>query len=90
MATSTIRRVSSRILLPLGIGLATYATVLARGSALLSDPDVYLHIAVGRWIIAHGSVPHEDVFSHSMRGAPWVPHEWLSEVILASSYDQFG
>jgi hypothetical protein len=79
-----------RTLLPMGIGLFTYGAALARGSALLADPDVYLHVAVGRWIIAHGFVPHADVFSFSVPGAPWVPHEWLSEVIFATLYDQVG
>lgn len=68
----------------------TYVTALARGSALLADPDVYLHIAVGRWIIANRVVPHEDIFSYSMYGAPWVPHEWLSEVVFAALFDHFG
>ncbi len=57
---------------------------------MLSDADVCSHIAVGRWILAHGEVPTHDVFSHSMQGAPWVAHEWLVEVISASVYDRFG
>jgi hypothetical protein len=81
---------SARTLLPLGVALVAYSTVLARGSALLADPDIYMHIAAGRWIIAHAAVPHADIFSHSMRGIPWVPHEWLSEVMIAYLYDHAG
>jgi hypothetical protein len=73
-----------------GLGLLAFATVVARGPALLVDPDVYMHIAVGRWILDHGAIPHTDVFSHSMRGVLWVPHEWLTEVILAWLYNHFG
>jgi hypothetical protein len=58
--------------------------------ATLNDPDTYLHIAAGRWIIAHHALPLHDPFSHSMPGAAWVVHEWLSELVLASAYDWRG
>jgi hypothetical protein len=58
--------------------------------SLLGDPDTYLHIAAGRWIIAHHALPLHDPFSHSMAGATWVAHEWLSELLLAFVYDRFG
>src|SRR5205085_2772381 len=79
-----------RAWLPAALGLVAYSTVLARGSTVLTEPDVYLHIATGRWIIAARAVPHADIFSHSTRGAPWVPHEWLSELISACFYDYGG
>jgi len=47
-------------------------------------------VAVGRWIIAHGTVPHRDMFSHTMHGAPWVPHEWLAEVVIGWTYGKLG
>ena len=56
----------------------------------LHDPDTYLHIAVGRWIIAHRAVPHHGIFSGTMAQAPWVAHEWLGEVVLAWLFDTFG
>jgi hypothetical protein len=76
--------------LPLICGLLVYAQVLAMGGRVLRDPDTYWHIAVGRWIIAHHEVPHHDVFSFTMQGAPWAAPEWLAEILLASLYDHFG
>jgi hypothetical protein len=76
--------------LPLAIGLVVFAATLGWASHLLYDPDVYLHVVVGRWIIAHHAVPHYDLFSYSMRGAPWVLHEWLAEVIMALLHDWLG
>jgi len=76
--------------LPLLVGLAVYAPLLFAAPALLSDPDTYWHIAAGRWMIAHHAVPDHDVFSFSMRGAPWTPPEWLAEVVIAALYDKFG
>jgi hypothetical protein len=72
------------------VGLVAFAPTLAAARLLLYDPDIYLHIAVGRWIIAHRAVPHHDLFSYSMAGAPWVPHEWLAEIITALVRDWFG
>jgi len=76
--------------LPLIVGLAVYAEVLALPQRVLDGPGPYLHVAVGRWILAHGTVPDRDPFSHSMPGAPWVPHEWLAQVISAALHDTMG
>jgi hypothetical protein len=78
------------ISLPLIFGLGVYAMIAAHGGAVLHDPDTYLHIAIGRWIIAHGAVPDHGIFSFTMPDAAWVVHEWLGEVALAWLYDHFG
>lgn len=75
---------------PLLVGLAVFARLLVARLALLNDPDTYLHIAAGRWILAHGALPVQDPFSHSMPGASWISSEWLAQVALAAVYDQFG
>jgi len=76
--------------LPLIFALGVYGLIAGHGGAVLHDPDTYLHIAVGRWIIAHGAVPHEGIFSATMSQAPWVAHEWGGEVLLAWVFDVFG
>jgi hypothetical protein len=75
---------------PLIIAIASLARALAQPAALLNDPDTYLHIAAGRWMLAHHALPTQDPFSYSLAGAVWVPHEWLAEVILAMVYDAAG
>jgi len=75
---------------PLIIGALTYLGFLACGNLLLGDPDTYWHIAAGRWIIEHATIPVHDPFSHTMLGSPWTAHEWLSEVILALVYQAFS
>src|SRR5205807_10560031 len=79
-----------RISLPLLIGLLIYIQTLSFGNQILGDPDTYLHIAVGRWIISNQLVPYHGIFSFMMPDAPWVAHEWLAEVILAWLFDHFG
>ncbi len=56
----------------------------------LGDADTYWHLAAGRWIVAHQAVPSVDPFSHSMPGAPWTAHEWLSEVVIAQVHALAG
>jgi hypothetical protein len=56
----------------------------------LGDPDTYWHISAGNWILANGTVPSGDPFSHSLPNAAWTTQEWLSEVVLATVYDAGG
>ncbi|HEY3800778.1 MAG TPA: hypothetical protein VGL58_20685 [Caulobacteraceae bacterium] len=50
------------------------------------DGDTNWHVAAGRWILAHHTVPRTDPFSYTFAGKPWVAHEWLSEVLMAGAY----
>jgi len=56
----------------------------------LGDGDTQWHVAAGRWIIAHHSVPTTDPFSFTFAGRPWHVHEWLSEVLYASAFQGLG
>jgi hypothetical protein len=80
----------ARAALPSLVGAVVYVLLLTLGRRLLNDPDSYSHIAVGRWILAHGTMPASDPFSFSMHGAPWIAFEWLSEVIYAAVYALSG
>jgi hypothetical protein len=75
---------------PLIVGLLLFARLLTARLALLNDPDTYLHIAAGRWILAHGELPLHDPFSHSMPGALWICGEWLAQIIMAATYNWLG
>ena len=89
-ATLALGRSRYGLALPLIFGLGVYALIAGHGGAVLHDPDTYLHIAVGRWIIAHGAVPQHGIFSATMAQAPWVAHEWLGELVIAGLFDTFG
>jgi hypothetical protein len=76
--------------LPWIVGLLAMLRALAASTALLNDPDTYLHIAAGRWMLAHGALPSPDPFSFTMAGAPWHPSEWLGEIALTVIYGLGG
>lgn len=63
--------------------LVVFAGVLLRSShQTLRDPDTYLHLAAGQWMLSHWRLPLNDPFSYTMSNQPWMIHEWLSEVLL--------
>ncbi len=75
---------------PLLVGAVAYCVAIAGARSLLNDGDTLSHIAIGRWIVAHGALPFMDPFSHTAAGQRWVPHEWLSEVVFALIYGPLG
>jgi len=75
---------------PLIVALLAIVRALCQPRALLHDPDTYLHIAAGRWMLAHGALPLHDPFSYTFASARWVPHEWLAEIVLAAVYRVAG
>jgi hypothetical protein len=58
--------------------------------SLLGDGDTGWHIRTGDYILAHGTVPAQDIFSFSRPGQPWFAWEWLSDVIFAQCHRSWG
>src|SRR5215831_11282049 len=67
-----------------------YCLLMALAPRLLSDPDTYSHIALGRWILEHHAVPTGDPLSQTMQGAPWIAFEWLSQIAYAIAFASGG
>lgn len=57
---------------------------------LNADGDLPRHLAVGEYILQTAQIPTRDIFSHTLNGAPLVPHEWLSEVLFATAHRVSG
>jgi hypothetical protein len=56
----------------------------------IADTDFYWHLAYGRWILDHGSLPAGDIFSWSMPGAPYRLTQWLGETLMGAAYETWG
>jgi len=80
----------SRIDLPLLVAVLLIPAVLGSSQTIFNDGDVSWHIATGQWILDHRAIPHTDPFSYTWFGKPWVPIEWLAEVVLAAAYRLAG
>src|SRR6476620_6781638 len=76
--------------LPLLVGVLLIPAVLGSSQTIFNDGDVSWHIATGQWILDHRAIPHTDPFSYTWLGKPWVPIEWLAEVIYARAYRLAG
>ncbi len=71
--------------------LGCFFVALGAGSTMISaDGDPGRHLTVGRAILAAGAIPRVDVFSHTLAGEPFVPYEWLAEVLIAASHAAAG
>src|SRR5438105_12605385 len=76
---------------PRTILLACVVVVSAVGFAgPVADPDFWYHVATGRWILAHGQLPHHDLYTFTVPTHSWVDYEYLSEVLLWLLYSHGG
>lgn len=75
----------SRLLekLPLGLFVLTVFTYCFNA---LKESDVFYHLAAGKLIWEAGAIPYVDQFSYLAEGAPWVAHEWLSQLLAYGVY----
>jgi hypothetical protein len=64
--------------------------ILAFIPRALNDGDTYWHLRAGAWMLDNLRVPDFDPFSFTHGGQPWVPHEWLSEVVMTTVYRAGG
>lgn len=62
------------------VGLVATLTIAGASVRKLFDPDLYWHLATGRWIAAHHAIPRADPFSYTSNG------HWDYSDTLASLY----
>ena len=54
------------------------------------DPDYFWHLATGRLILQTRSIPMTDPFSFTWFGEPWIPDQWLAQVVIAGGSSLVG
>lgn len=69
-------------LVEFGLPTLIFVAVFVSRWAKFVEPDFFMHLRVGQWIVENRSVPRTDVFSHVAQGLPWTDHEWLFQVLL--------
>ncbi len=70
--------------------LAVLLAALRLGrTALLNDPGTPWHIRVGELVWQSGP-PHEDQFSFTRAGEPWISQAWLCDAALAVIYERWS
>jgi len=74
-------------LLPLA---ALFAVMTFVARIEVKDLDLWLHIAMGRFISQHHYIPNVDVLSCTIAGKPWINHEWLFQVLVYNLFHRWG
>jgi hypothetical protein len=73
------------------LGLLLLVLVIVTGSRrLFGDADVATHVATGRWILDHRSVPTTDPFPGPFQGHEWFAHEWLTDLLMGAIHAAAG
>jgi hypothetical protein len=73
--------------LPLCVAAAAFIVAVGLPS---SDPDMWWHLASGRWMIEHGEILKVDIFSSTATGRPYAVGEWLGQIALAAVHGAAG
>ncbi len=61
-----------------------------RSNRFFLDGDPGWHVRAGQHMLETRTIPHHDIFSHTMPDGWWVAYEWGSEVIMALFHDWGG
>ena len=83
------QRAGSRVALAVACVAFTFVYLITATlfrSSFLIDPDTFLHISVGKWILQNGRFPVADQFSYTAFGKAWFATDWISELIFAVLY----
>jgi hypothetical protein len=55
-----------------------------------NDPDLWWHLKTGQIICTTHTIPTTDLFSYTTNHHAYVPHEWLSQVLIYAAYRLAG
>src|SRR5712692_9239111 len=88
---TVVSRLAGALLLPSTVDLVFLALAFAvpfgfTARLFAADGDIGRHIRVGSDIIATRGLVFQDQYSWTMAGQPFVPYEWLSEVLFAAAH----
>lgn len=67
--------------------------LLLRWPIIAGDSDLWYHLSGGRYILAHGALPHDSYFSFLEPPKTWIDYYWLFQVLVYAVYshcDYYG
>ncbi|MCD4748951.1 MAG: hypothetical protein K8R59_06220 [Thermoanaerobaculales bacterium] len=73
----------------------SWATLVALGFGVIAgtfeipNTSIGWHLAAGRWMVEHGRILRSNPFTFTAEGVAWLDHEWLFQVIVATT-DRLG
>src|SRR4051812_28178827 len=79
----------ARLLFPLLVLVGTLVALVVNTARPLTNTDTYFHLRFGQQFLDAWSVRHPGSVS-TFATRPWVPTQWLSEVVMARTQRWFG
>jgi hypothetical protein len=98
-ALSDIDHTESAAKIPVLRRLFSFPVMLAGLLAMLAvltvrerfdDPDMWWHLKTGEVIWTTHAIPTTDLFSYTTNHHAWIPHEWLSQVLIYGAFRLAG
>jgi hypothetical protein len=95
IALSTLVRTRSKADIRILRKIFSFPVMLASLLAMLAvltvqqrfdDPDMWWHLKTGEVTWTSHTIPTTDLFSYTTNHHAWIPHEWLSQVMIYSAY----
>ncbi len=65
---------------PVMLAVLLGGIVYAFANRGIADPDIWWHLRNAEYLVQHGSMVRIDMYSFTAPGAPWINHEWLTEL----------
>ena len=70
---------------------AIFLSVLLLGQRMINlDGDLPRHLLMGRYILQNRAIPTTELFIYPYLNQPYVPHEWLTDVLFSMLYSSLG
>jgi hypothetical protein len=79
----------TRVIVPMGMVLATFVAMMRTAAAPLSNPDTFFHLRFGSEFLDGWSLRHPGHVS-SYSTADWAPTQWLPQELMAQLDRWFG
>ncbi len=77
--------------LPSAFGATVAIVVLSTTFVIhIKADDIWWHLKTGQYILEHWTLPDLNLYSFTAPEHPWLPHEWLSEVVFYLLYAGLG
>lgn len=75
---------------PTALIVAVLILTVLLGLFPLQNYDVWMHLAVGRYIIEHADLPFTHPFNFTAPARQWIDQEWLSQTLLYLLHQRIG
>jgi hypothetical protein len=62
--------------------VALFFMGLVFGIRKISSPDVGFHLQTARWILQHGWVPHQDIFTYTVPQNTYIDLQWIFQLVV--------